>query len=892
MVLCGARFVSPRLDGHGHAPHRAGRSPRAVGASPLVRQNSLPILLLVLLPLVWLWPSVFGGRTFVPYDLAAFPPASQALSAEQVAALHRDADHDITETPIWFLPELRLARRELAEGRLPLWNPHARTGTTIHGYAQLGLCYPPNWLALLANDPADRLALLAWLSLALAGVFLFGMLRELDVSRVSACFGAVVFQASGPLVAHAYVWMHLSSAIWAPALVWALLRLLRSDTMRPLPVAAVAVAFAMPWLAGFPPYAVTHSVIGVVAAGWIVLERWRRGPLGSLVGRVALAFACGAMLTAPQLLPALRFFPESAREQHPTVASMALQRFDPYALLGYVMPDALGHPSATAELPYGQSPVALWLCDRTLADGRGALPSFNFTEYSVYIGRLALLLAGIGALGGRGRHRGLALLVLATFVGVALFLPGVRLLLHLPALQNVPPMRWMVHTPMLLAWLAALGVERLCASDRRTRHVALIAALVALVAAAAVRWFGSWLVGWHEHEPLGLPQAIADRVGGGVTTQVAVDFVQAGAPPGLDRFAVAVARVDRAAGEAMVWLLLHGAALVGLAVAHWRGRGLRLALAALLGLGVVESMANGEPLLRGQPCEHSTETAVHTFLRERAAALANDGGFAIVRANPVATLPSQLPPGQLLTKGIRDLNYYTLYGKRSADALQRVFGVSCGDGYKLMTLPDDERLRHPLLDLLGVRYVLSTTPLQHAGTRVGPELRGPGGEFFVYERASSLPRAFAVGRLEVLPDDAAVLEALAAPGFQPRQQVFVSANDAGPLQSRGGGEAVLAATARSVRFVVDHPTHVELEVEAGSQPWLVVADSLLPGWSATVDDRPVPIVRGNHDLRVVELPATACRVVFHYSAPGLGLGTALAAIAAGLLGILGWVLRR
>ena len=68
--------------------------------------------------------------------------------------------------------------------------------------------------------------------------------------------------------------------------------------------------------------------------------------------------------------------------------------------------------------------------------------------------------------------------------------------------------------------------------------------------------------------------------------------------------------------------------------------------------------------------------------------------------------------------------------------------------------------------------------------------------------------------------------------------------------------------------------------------------SSLPGWSATVDDRPVPIVRGNHDLRVVELPATACRVVFHYSAPGLGLGTALAAIAAGLLGILGWVLRR
>ncbi|MBL8735946.1 MAG: hypothetical protein JNL12_05905 [Planctomycetes bacterium] len=857
-----------------------------------MRQNSLPILLLVLLPLVWLWPSVFGGRTFVPYDVAVFPPAGLALGLEQIEGMQRDANRDITETPVWFLPELRLARRELADGRLPLWNPHARTGTTIHGYAQLGLCYPPNWLALLANDPADRLALLAWLSLALAGVFAFGMLRELGVSRLSSCVGGVVFQASGPLVAHAYVWMHLSSAIWAPALLWALLRLLRSDMMRPLPVVAVAITFAMPWLAGFPPYAVTHSVIGVMAAGWVALARWREGRLRSLVGRVVLAFACGAMLTAPQLLPAFCFFPESAREQHPTVDSMALQRFDPYALLGFVMPDALGHPSAVAELPYEQSPVALWLCDRTLADGRGALPSFNFTEYSVYIGRLALLLAGIGALAGRGRHRGLALLVLATFVGVALFLPGVRLLLHLPALQNVPPMRWMVHTPVLLAWLAALGLERLLAPDRRARTAALLAASVALVAAVAVRWFGSWLVGWHELEPLGLPQAIAARVGGGVTTQAAVDFVQAGAPPGLDRFAVAVARVDRAAGEAMVWLLLHAAALVGLAVAHWRGRGRHVALVALLGLGAVEALANGGPLMRGQRCEHATDTAVHTFLRERAAALAPAGGFTIVRANPFQTLPSQLPPGQLLEPGIRDLNYYTLYGRRSADALQRVFGASSGDGYKLMTLPDDERLRHPLLDLLGVRYVLATTPLQHAGVRVGPELRGPGGEFFVYERASSLPRAFAVGRLEVLPDDAAVVEALAAPGWEPRRQVFVAARDAEPLRSTAAGEPAEASAVRSVRFVVDHPTHVEIEVDAGIQPWLVVTDSLLPGWSATVDDRPVPIVRGNHDLRVVELPTTACRVVFRYTAPGLGLGLALAAFAAGVLVILGVVRRR
>jgi len=353
--------------------------------------------------------------------------------------------------------------------------------------------------------------------------------------------------------------------------------------------------------------------------------------------------------------------------------------------------------------------------------------------------------------------------------------------------------------------------------------------------------------------------------------------VQAGAPPGLDRFAVAVARVDRAAGGAMLWLLLHGAALVGLAATLWCGRGRAVALAALLLLGAGEALGNGGPLMLGQRCEHPEETVVHTFLRERAAALASEGGFTIVRAHPSTAVPSQLPPGQLLTPGIRDLHFYSLYGKRSIDALQRVFGASCGDGYKLMTLPDDERLRHPLLDLLGVRYVLATTPLQHAGLRVGPALRGPGGEFFVHERTSSLPRAFAVQRLEVLADDAAVLDAIGSPGFAPRRQVYVSAIDPGlPSATADVAAADVAAAARTVRFVADHPTRLELEVEAGPQPWLVCTDTFLPGWWATVDGRQAPIVRGDHDLRVVELPPTRCRVVFGYMAPGLVVGSWLA----------------
>ena len=110
----------------------------------------LAIVALVLLPLVWVAPSVFGDRRFVPWDLAEYPPTSLSLPAEEVAAIGRRANHDVTEVPVWFLPEMEFARDELLAGRWPAWNPHARSGTVLHAHGLIGILYPPNWLAMFA----------------------------------------------------------------------------------------------------------------------------------------------------------------------------------------------------------------------------------------------------------------------------------------------------------------------------------------------------------------------------------------------------------------------------------------------------------------------------------------------------------------------------------------------------------------------------------------------------------------------------------------------------------------------------------------------------------------------------------------------------------------------
>jgi uncharacterized membrane protein YfhO len=86
-----------------------------------------------------------------------------------------------------------------------------------------------------------------------------------------------------------------------------------------------------------------------------------------------------------------------------------------------------------------------------------------------------------------------------------------------------------------------------------------------------------------------------------------------------------------------------------------------------------------------------------------------------------------------------------------------------------------------------------------------------------------------------------------------------------------------------VRFVTDLATAVELDVGAGDAPWLVLADTFLPGWVATIDGADTPILRVNHSLRAVKLPAGPCRVHFAYTCPGLRMGTLLAGIATAAL---------
>ncbi len=837
-----------------------------------LRAPWLAIVLLLTAPAVFLAPSLLGPRKYMPFDTAQFPPVATTLTADELAAITADQNTDVTEVPLVFRPEIAFARQELAAGRLPEWNPFARSGAPLLATAVVGLLYPPHWLLFATADPADGLALLAWFTLAVAAFGTFGLLRALHVAPLAATFGALAFTFGGTLAANLHFYQRAGALVWLPAMLWAVLRIADGEgPRRRLAVVALAVTLAATWLAGFPAYAAPATLVTACLALFVGLRRMRRDGRSEGVatfGWLLLGAVCGFLLAAVQLLPMFAFFPESNRTPTPGAAELAAQTVDFAGLLGFVLPDAFGHPHLAQTLPTPTTPLATWFSSRTdWATGKPLLPNFNYVEQTVFPGTAVLVLAVLGIVG-RGRW----FRVFATVIGVVLLLlatgaPLTRAINEFPGFSSVPPLRFLGPVGLLVACLAAFGLDRLLRSTPERLRTRIPTALcVALAAGSASAWLWLRLTPHDVWLAEILPNVHAWFLGHNpdLTVDAVRSILEPSMAPARVLLLANLRHVAIAATAAALWF-----ALLPRVGPRLRAFVVFVGLAAAIG----QIATLGYAVNRGRELHPTTSTPVHEFLRARRDAAAGDGGFTVARARAVDAppLPIQLPPCTLVPERIRDLNIYTFVDGRSHLPLTRIFGVgNMVRGFWSGALPDDERLRHPYLDLLGVRYLLSTTPLSNAGPAVGPTLEGPSGRFFVHERPTALARAFTVGTARVVPDDGAVVDALVDTALRPADAVLLTNAEAARRTQTDAGDG--AGSGRKVTVVADTPLHFAVEVGPGARALLVTNDAVFSGWTAAVDGRAVPVLRGNLHMRVVEIPDRACRVEFRYRTPRLDLG--------------------
>jgi hypothetical protein len=83
-----------------------------------------------------------------------------------------------------------------------------------------------------------------------------------------------------------------------------------------------------------------------------------------------------------------------------------------------------------------------------------------------------------------------------------------------------------------------------------------------------------------------------------------------------------------------------------------------------------------------------------------------------------------------------------------------------------------------------------------------------------------------------------------------------------------------------VTFIKNTPNEVILDVKTASPGLLLLNDSYYPGWNATVDDKPVEIIRANVAFRAIWISEGEHRVIYSYSPPLLGIS-----VLFGLLGV-------
>ena len=690
----------------------------------------------------------------------------------------------------------------LAKGSLPLWNPYQLCGLPWLATLQGGFFYPPHALYLVLPT---RIALAAS---GLAHLLLVALSTALFASRVgltpaAATLAAVLFTLRGS-IPYWLLWPYMLEAIsWLPLGCLAVLGLARGEGRRAVGFLALAVGASL--LAGSPQATVflvyTWTALLLSLLLGAAPARW-----AAAWGRFGGALALGAVAGSVQLLPAI----EMARVGSRPIHGLA--------------PDTM--------YPLGNPGLSLLKSAIT-----GAHTSF---------GVLGLSLAPAALLGTRSRP----LTLWATAVGVlglAFALgpvtPLFQIYLALPFLSWFRgPYRLLVLSDFCLAVLAALGLDIVAGATavdapRPQGHPR-------IPPAAGLRRRSALVVG--------LPIACALALGGHAT-------------------------LHRAPLPALV---ATGAAVTLLLRAWARARpGAPLVAGALLALATLEVFL---PPSRPERLPYdAAATASHETYRETYTTLARTLGSDrvwLLSAEMLPALASKLA-SRYRVRSVED--YEPMNLRRQAEYFTYAMQGSISPPFTMrrasriyegrLVIPVEPSgrssfaARRRLLDLAAVRLIAVDD-----GMLVRPEVRAfiadaaleprpsPGPGVALFETPYSVPRAFVVYRTRPAPPSEELLDRTSDPGFDPLVESYVE-GDPGFLPAEDA-----PARGEAAHFVRDEERVVELDATLVTAGLLVLADSFHPGWQATVDGAPAPILATNHLFRGVPVPAGRHHVRFEY----------------------------
>jgi dolichol kinase len=244
----------------------------------LDRYPWLAILLLILVPLIVHVPLWVSGRSTDPiWFTSGVTQGAPGLTGLPWI----DPNVGVTSEALG-----RLEARDWLHGKIPWWNPYTGIGMPLAGELQPAAFFLPFVFLFLLPEG------LLWEKILIqifAGIATYALLRELGLSRLSACMGGALYGLSGT-----FAWSPGPAGVYCclpflPLLLWGIERA-RKASQGAISILAIGAAIAFSLLPGFPEPA---YISGLFAVAWGVYrlagegERWRaarRGLLGLTLG--------------------------------------------------------------------------------------------------------------------------------------------------------------------------------------------------------------------------------------------------------------------------------------------------------------------------------------------------------------------------------------------------------------------------------------------------------------------------------------------------------------------------------------------------------------------------------------------------------------------------------
>jgi hypothetical protein len=752
----------------------------------------------------------------------------------------------------YFIPPRFFWVESLKQIDFPLWNPYQFSGHPFFANPQHAILYPVNILFfILPFDIAFNAIIVT--HFFLSGLFTYLFLRELKASAISSLISALIFMLSGYLLSVHSLLTILLSVTWTPLIMLYFKRAIEKPGFKNEILSAIFITIS--FLGGGVEIVYGNFFILL----WMVIfsplnEAKGKQPSSSFTMRCRSLLISGCLflsLSAIQLFPFFELFHYSIRGGGISYEEATIWSFAPKDILLFFLPDVYG---------YFLDIKKYWITQcwfKTLYTG--GMP---------FILSLIFFLAPLSPSPERGEERGLgnhrkfflSLMIFSIFLSLGDHNPLFPFVYnYVPFFKGIRyPVKFLYIFILVLSITAGLGFEALVQFlkeriSKKEKHLFIILSLVCGV-------FLLFLV-------------LGDRPIEDFLRGKGIDF------PDFNHLSVNLYHAKRFLFYLTLFFLLLR---VGQEV-KWKGWTKILLvfflIADLFGNMGFYGKEKASDYLRKTHIDELISSDKESFrIFSTAKTIAMDVPVLIANASPIDIFKEKHLPSMSLLYGLHDIWGIDVIRLKRVDEIYKA----------LIGSPSISTT--PLIDLYGVKYIVSMAPIEegHQFELIYSRLEGLQGKkenllkentIKLYRNHNFLHRAWLVKAFRVM-DSKLILPRMTSKEFDPRREVLLEETPPflNPPHEGGAGEE------GRVEFISESNNRLHLKVRIIKNTLLVLSDTYYPGWRALVNGKETKIYRANYNFRAILLEAGESEIKFIYDPMSFKIGALVSLIT--LIGVI------